>query len=84
MMIKIKHRLIRGYRELQGLTREALAEKAGVSAQDIAAWESGEAVPNLENLILLARALGFPVEVFLPGNEKTSFLFRFDGGNAEP
>lgn len=72
------------FREHRGLTREALAEKVGVSVHDIAAWENSEAVPNLEDLILLARVLEFPVESFLAKEEKTSFLFRFDGGNAAP
>lgn len=75
----IRHHRIRALRELQGLTQEELARKVGVSRQSVAAWERGEAIPNLENLILLARALGVPFETFLGSGEdkaELSFLFR--------
>lgn len=76
-MIKIKNGLIRDLRELRGLSWEELAVKVGVTEKQIAAWENGEAVPDLSSLILLARALEFPIESFLAGREEeTSFRFR--------
>ena len=43
-------------RKKAGLSQEALAEKLGVSRQAISKWETGESVPELSKLVLLARA----------------------------
>lgn len=55
----------------RGLTKAALAEKAGFSLRSIASWEAGECEPNEENLKSLAQSLAFPPEFFL-GNELES------------
>ncbi len=39
------------------MSREKLAEKAGVDQATVAAWESGDQFPDQEHLLLLARAL---------------------------
>lgn len=41
-------------RKKAGLSQEALAEKLGVSRQAISKWETGESVPELSKLVLLA------------------------------
>lgn len=41
-------------RKVQNLTQEEVAEKAGVSRQAVAKWESGETVPDIEKCRLLA------------------------------
>ena len=43
-------------RKKAGLSQEALAEKLGVSRQAVSKWETGDAVPELSKLVLLARA----------------------------
>ena len=40
-------------RQRMGLTRQQLAEKIGVSARTITAWESGRAIPQGASLMLL-------------------------------
>lgn len=44
-----------------GLSREALAERVGVSARTVGAWERGEKVPHAVRLRPLARTLGVAV-----------------------
>lgn len=41
-------------RKAHGLSQEELAEKCGISRQAIAKWESGNSLPSIETLILLA------------------------------
>lgn len=73
----IHNHRIRAFRQLRGLSQEELAQKVGVSRQSVAAWESGESAPSLQNLILLSRALGVSIETFLAKDEANfSFLFR--------
>src|SRR5690348_6412580 len=51
--------LLRRHREAAGLTQEALAELAGLSARGISDLERGIRIrPHLETLRLLAEALG--------------------------
>jgi transcriptional regulator with XRE-family HTH domain len=51
---------LKGYRLAAGLTQEALAERAGVSARGIQALENGESKPQRETARRLAAALGLP------------------------
>ena len=57
---------IRELREKRGLTREALAEKTGVSAVYIKKLEAGERTsPSLPALASIARALGATLRIEL-------------------
>lgn len=56
---------IREFRKQKGLSQEQLAEAAGLSRQTIYKWESDQAAPDLENLKLLAAALGTTVSRLL-------------------
>lgn len=42
-------------RKKAGLSQEALAEKLGVSRQSVSKWENGDASPELDKLLLLAK-----------------------------
>lgn len=46
---------LRTYRELAGLTRPQVKGFIGVSERRQADWESGHAMPSLENFLALAR-----------------------------
>jgi Zn-dependent peptidase ImmA (M78 family)/transcriptional regulator with XRE-family HTH domain len=72
--------ILRELRELAGMTQEALGEKVGVTRQTIAAWESGERTPALEQLGRLARVLGVSLDLFLKPEEglEPVLLFRAD------
>ena len=56
-------------RKRSGLSQEALAEKIGVSRQAVSKWETGEAVPELSKLLLLARAFGVTTDYLLSEDE---------------
>jgi len=57
--------LIRYYRLLRSMTQGELAEKVGEQQPHISRWESGEVIPNLENLSRLAGALGVTLDQLL-------------------
>lgn len=56
-------------RKKAGLSQEALAEKLGVSRQAVSKWETGEAVPELPKLLLLAAAFGVTTDWLLSESE---------------
>jgi transcriptional regulator with XRE-family HTH domain len=47
------------------MTREELAEAAGVSVRYLASLESGAAMPTIETLVSIARALEVPIQRLL-------------------
>ena len=49
----------------QGLSQERLAEQVGVSRQAVSKWEVGDAIPDTDKLVPLARALGITVDELL-------------------
>lgn len=50
--------IVKKYREIQGLSRAALAEKAGLHQTYIGLLERGERSPNLDTAKAIANALG--------------------------
>ena len=56
-------------RKKAGLSQEALAEKLGVSRQAVSKWETGEAVPELSKLVLLAQTFGVTTDWLLSESE---------------
>ena len=56
-------------RKERGLSQEALAEKLSVSRQAVSKWETGEAVPELQKLMMLCDILGVSMDK-LCGREK--------------
>ena len=52
-------------RKKSGLSQEELGEKIGVSRQAVSKWESGKAVPELENLKELSRIFGVSLSELL-------------------
>ncbi len=62
-------RTIRRTRQDAGLTKEALAERAGLHWTVIVAYEGGHGVPILESFVVIATALGVSPCDLLPGLE---------------
>ena len=49
------------HRKRMGISQEELGHRMGVSRQAVSKWETGRAVPDMENLLALARLFGVPV-----------------------
>lgn len=65
--------------EMDEMTQQALADKVGVTRQTIAAIEKARYSPSLELAILIARALGKPLdEVFMAEGENESIKLTRD------
>ncbi len=60
-------------RKAKGLSQEALADELGVSRQAVSKWENGDAMPDLNKLLLLADALQTSIDE-LCGREYTKSL----------
>lgn len=64
MTIEIANRLVE-LRKKHNLSQEELAEKLGVSRQAISKWERGEASPDTDNLIELAKIYNVSIDELL-------------------
>ena len=52
-------------RTKSGLSREDLAEKLHISRQAVGKWERGEALPDIENILILSRFYGVTTDYLL-------------------
>lgn len=59
-------KLVRGYREVHHLTQDALASRVGLSRTSITNIEQGRQKVLLDQVVLLAEALGVSAEALLP------------------
>ena len=50
------------FRTSNGLTQEELAEKLNVSRQAITKWESGDGIPDIDNLKQLSILFGITID----------------------
>ena len=64
MTIELGNRLAE-LRKKHGLSQEELADQLGVSRQAVSKWERGEASPDTDNLIELARIYGISLDELL-------------------
>ena len=64
MTIELGNRLAE-LRKQHGLSQEELADQLGVSRQAVSKWERGEASPDTDNLIELARIYGISLDELL-------------------
>lgn len=66
--MKLKEKILY-CRKKAGLSQEALAEELGVSRQAISKWETGDAVPEINKLLLLANVFGVTTDWLLSNEE---------------
>lgn len=57
------------YRRAAKLSQEELAAMVGVSRQAVSKWELGDATPEVDKLLALARAFGVTTDELLDGGE---------------
>ncbi len=74
---------IKNYRKISGMTQQNLAKELMVSAQSISKWETGIAMPDLENLCLLAHTLHVSVERLLGTFAYEQCMIGVDGGGTK-
>lgn len=58
---------IQRLRRAKGLSQEQLAEQIGVSRQAVSKWESAQAVPDVEKVLLLSEFFGVTTDELLKG-----------------
>lgn len=56
-------------RKSQGFTQEALAGKLDVSRQAVAKWESGQAYPDISNLIQISKLFNVTIDYLVKDQE---------------
>ena len=60
------------YRKQQNLSQEALSGKLNVSRQSVSKWESDQATPDLDKLILLSQIFGVTLDEMVSESKKES------------
>ena len=73
---------IRVCRKARGLTQGELARELGLTAQTVSKWETGMAVPDLNNLCALASALQVTADWLLQERAGEAFV-AIDGGGSK-
>ena len=56
-------------RKAKGISQEELADKIGVSRQAVSKWESGQATPDVEKVLLLSEFFEVTTDFLLKGRE---------------
>lgn len=63
------HEKLQNLRKNAGMTQLELAEKLMVSRQAISKWETGSAVPDLENIISISDLFGVSLDCLVRGTD---------------
>ena len=56
---------VQEHREKNGLSQEMLAEKLGVSRQSVSKWELGQALPEVDKIVVMSRLFGVTTDELL-------------------
>lgn len=59
-------------RQRKNITQEQLASDLAISRQAVSKWESGKAVPDIENLMYISNLYGVSLDELIKGDEKVS------------
>lgn len=60
---------LKEYRKGRKISQEDLAEKLNVSRQAITKWETGAGVPDIENIVAIAKLMGVSVDELISGEK---------------
>ncbi|HWS30883.1 MAG TPA: DUF5680 domain-containing protein [Clostridia bacterium] len=72
------------FRKQKGLSQEALGEKLGVSRQAVAKWETGVALPDINNLVALSSLLSITLDRLLKDDENECHIEAGKSGSSAP
>ena len=70
-------------RKNKGLTQEALADKLNVSRQAVAKWESGQAYPDISNLIQISDLMSVTVDYLVRDQQCMMAVSAGDSDSAD-
>lgn len=59
-------------RQQKNITQEQLAKDLAVSRQAVSKWESGKAIPDIENLMYISSLYGVSLDELIKGDDKVS------------
>ncbi|MDR0906645.1 MAG: helix-turn-helix transcriptional regulator [Oscillospiraceae bacterium] len=68
--------IIRELRAERGLTQEQLAEQIGVTAQAVSKWENGAGLPDISQIVPLARAFAVSTDVLFDTRDEPNDAAR--------
>lgn len=61
-------------RKRNGYSQEQLSDKIGIARQTISKWENGQAIPELNGLILLSELYGVTIDRIVKDNDECNIL----------
>lgn len=77
MNLEVANRLVE-LRKKKGYSQEELAELLGISRQAVSKWETGESLPDTENLMMLSKIYGVLIDTLLGNGEVCFESIRVD------
>ena len=63
---------IHAIRQQKNITQEQLAQDLAISRQAVSKWESGKAIPDIENLMYISDLYGVSLDELIKGDDKVS------------
>lgn len=77
MVIEVKlEEKLQLLRKKNGYSQEQLADKLGIARQTISKWENGQAVPELNGLILLSELYGVTIDRIVKDDDTCNILLN--------
>ena len=76
--------VIRRLRTKKGWTQEELAERIGVSPQAVSKWETGQSLPDISQVPLIARAFDISTDALFGMEERDPLFPEFDPMGTDP
>lgn len=74
-MIKLSEKILK-LRKMNGMSQDELAEKVGVSRQSVSKWESDQAIPELDKILLLSGVFNVTTDSLLQTSELDELTFK--------
>ena len=71
-------------RKIKNLSQEDLAERVGVSRQSVSKWETGEAYPEMNNILMLCKIFNCKINDLLSNNLEDFESFDEEGDILSP
>lgn len=74
---------LKKYRKKEGLTQRELAEKLGYTEKSVSKWESGNGLPTVEVLLMLADLFHISMDELLLEQTARHYFLGIDGGGTK-